>query len=575
MHFLLRKYAVTLLIITVFFGTGIFLYIYAGQGRFVKILKQNLEKSLSEAIGADVTIGSAKGNLLNRIILQDLRCGIKEYDISFREARLEYSFFDIIFSKKIAEEKEINIALELSGGLLKLNNGPVICDSISGKARFTPDKAVLEGLAFKFLGLIDTYVEGEFISRHKEQAVDLLFNFKPFFDKKDLLFDRLDLRLKGRLDNLSIYARMNRKQGLGLFLDGYLLFSEKVINIGSKIFLQDPKTQARYDILMDTEVDLEGLSFDTVIIPEEGKVSIHGDYSKWPELIIDVENRHIKIYGFDLSNIVHIISKIAFKERNFSHFTLDLNTESSVFNYYPLDEIEASFWVDKDILRIIYMKVGDAISASGALTIREPVKIVLNTTLSDFDINRVLAFTLKNNTPAISCKMSGDLFLEGPLNRLATKANLEAGEGYLGNIDYENMILNLKGMGPILRIYESRLVRKDSFLVIDGTVDMRRLGKSRFMEDIKVSTDEKTIIWEGWDISKSGDSGELTLSKGVDGGVKVEFKTHISEDETTYQPVKAQDELNIEYGMADEEVALQIKAKEKEDFFGIMKKYKF
>ena len=148
-------------------------------------------------------------------------------------------------------------------------------------------------------------------------------------------------------------------------------------------------------------------------------------------------------------------------------------------------------------------------------------------------------------------------------------------KGRLGTIGYENMILNLKGIGPILRVYESRLVREDSFLTLDGRVDIRELGSERFMEDITVSTDEKTIVWEGWDISRAGDNGELTLSKGVDGGIKVGFKTYLTEDETTYQAVKPQDELSLEYDIPEADSSLQIKAKEREDFFGMMKKYRF
>ncbi len=94
------------------------------------------------------------------------------------------------------------------------------------------------------------------------------------------------------------------------------------------------------------------------------------------------------------------------------------------------------------------------------------------------------------------------------------------------------------------------------------------------MENLKISTDEKTIIWEGWDISKTDESGELTLSKGVEGGIKVGFKTYMR-DETAYETIRPQDELSLEYKILDEDGAFQFKTKEKEDFFGIIKKYKF
>jgi hypothetical protein len=55
----------------------------------------------------------------------------------------------------------------------------------------------------------------------------------------------------------------------------------------------------------------------------------------------------------------------------------------------------------------------------------------------------------------------------------------------------------------------------------------------------------------------------------------VGFKTHPADDETTYKPVKDQNEFQLEYEVPDDNSTLQFKAKENEEFLGVMKKYKF
>ena len=83
-----------------------------------------------------------------------------------------------------------------------------------------------------------------------------------------------------------------------------------------------------------------------------------------------------------------------------------------------------------------------------------------------------------------------------------------------------------------------------------------------------------SIVWEGWDISKARDDNELSLKRGLDGGVKVSFRKQMS-DETTFEREIPQDELELEYELKDKNGALQYKAKEKEEFLGLIKKYKF
>ena len=125
-----------------------------------------------------------------------------------------------------------------------------------------------------------------------------------------------------------------------------------------------------------------------------------------------------------------------------------------------------------------------------------------------------------------------------------------------------------------MRVYDSRIVRPDSFLVMDGVADFREFGTDKFMEDVIISSDEKTIIWEGWDITKTDDEQEFSMRKGLGKNFKVGYKRQM-DDETHYDPVKNQDEFQLEYDVDDINGTVEIRAKENEEFVVLKKKYKF
>ncbi|MFH1645022.1 MAG: hypothetical protein ABIB11_01240 [Candidatus Omnitrophota bacterium] len=263
-----------------------------------------------------------------------------------------------------------------------------------------------------------------------------------------------------------------------------------------------------------------------------------------------------------------------FKENKFSHLKLDASTESTILNFHPFEELELSCRFDKDIMNLVYLKLGDNISASGAVSFsKKPLKIFLKSVISDFDISKLFVIAKDSKESMVTGLVSGEISLEGVLQDITTKATLDIRNGFMGNIDYETMVFNLKGTGPLLEIYDSRLIRKDSYLLMEGNVDIRNFGNESLLKDVIITSDEKTIIWYGWDITKVPGDDELKLSKGLGNKIKVGFKKQI-EDETAYEDTRFEDELELEYKM-EEKGSLQFKSRESDEFFGVMKKIKF
>lgn len=569
-----KKFGIIFLVIAILLFGILFFYIKIKEERFIARFRNGLEKLLSEAVGYQVAIGDIGGNIFKKVVLYDLSCKAKDYTLGFDRVQMGYSLWEVISKGKIKDGLDNNV-IELLNGSLKFKDNLIISKQINGRIRLGPDKVVIEDLDFDLFSLFDNNLRGEIIKQSYVQEIDLRIKTIPSFDKKDLFFREATVDVKGPFNNLNLNGSITRAKDSNILFNSSFVSQEKILRFDSRVDFKDLKTESVNTFFAEAEVDLASSKFKAVITPSEGRVVINGDYSEWPLLKADIANDHIRIGDLDFSNIIHLTSNLIYKRGVFSHLALDIYTESTILNYYPFDEFEISCWVDESLLRLIYLKAGDSISASGVLSLGPPHRVFFKLNLADFDISRLLVISKEQDEPVASGKMSGQATLEGSLDELKTRANFGAKLGHIGTIDYKNMLLNMEGQGPILTIYDSRLIREDSFLTLEGMVDIRELGKERFLENLKISTDPHTIIWDGWDISKAAGQNELRLSKGVQGGVKVGFKKHISNDETAYQAIKPQDELELEYRMPDDKSSLQFKAKEKEEFLGLRRIYKF
>ena len=83
----------------------------------------------------------------------------------------------------------------------------------------------------------------------------------------------------------------------------------------------------------------------------------------------------------------------------------------------------------------------------------------------------------------------------------------------------------------------------------------------------------KTIVWDGWDISKDG-SDSIKMIKDIGDKVSVGFKTFAREELLPYQKRENLDEMSLEYKLDNGQI-FQMKLKENEEFFGIEHKKRF
>jgi len=559
-------------LVVVFVVASLFFLIYTRQDRFRFMFKANLEQSFAEMTGAKVSIRAVSGNPFKKIIFKGLRFDFGRYGLDFDIARLEYSLFDIMSGKESAISKTETV-MTLGKGSLRLENKALISRQIRGKIRLMQDKIILDKITFRVFDQLLSSIEGEIMTDSRPYRLKLIMEAEPFFDNDKPLFKKIRMSVNGPLDNLNLRGKIERPHAKDIHVSSYLIHENEMFNIGSRLGIEAEKGDINHIISMDAEVDIEKETFNTVLIPNDGRVFVSGDYSKFGTVKVDIENQHLKIFGFDFSNIVHLLGKVVFRDSVFSHFLIDIDTEASILNYSPMDEIASSFLIDKRSIRVIYLKIGDIVAASGNFNIKPPRKAQVKVNFSDFNLEMPFLLADKEN-PGISGKLSGEILISGLLSKPDMGIKLTAANGRFDPIAYDIMLINGDGTWPYLNIYDSRITHGDSSLMLEGELDLTKISDESFMDNVSITTDDNTIQWEGWDITNVDESREFSLKRGLSNGVSVGYKNYM-DDETKYGIDKPRDEFQLEYDLLDDESVIEFRAKEDEEFLGFSKKYSF
>ncbi|MFA5389389.1 MAG: hypothetical protein WC312_06530 [Candidatus Omnitrophota bacterium] len=238
-----------------------------------------------------------------------------------------------------------------------------------------------------------------------------------------------------------------------------------------------------------------------------------------------------------------------------------------------LPELKIFFKLTKDELKIYSLNVGKAYQLKGTIGLKEPFE-----TNVYFEIIRAnlrdIALLMKAKRPeVVTGIMNGLINIKGPLKNLESSGFIGGRQGKVGPIWYDSADIRINGAGPIINIVDSRIKQAQAVFTMEGYIDLRNISGPGLLSGIKVKSDMKTIVWDGWDISKEG-VDSLKMIKDIGDNVSIGFRTFAREELPPYQKRENMDEMSLEYKMENGQ-ALQMKLKENEEFFGVEHKRKF
>ena len=250
-----------------------------------------------------------------------------------------------------------------------------------------------------------------------------------------------------------------------------------------------------------------------------------------------------------------------------------LYSSNMTLNSSPLPDLKIFFKLTEDELKVYFLSFGRSYHLKGTVALKEPFETNLYFEILRANLRDIAVITKAKRPGVVTGIMNGLFSIKGPLNKLESSGFIGGRQGKIGPIWYDSADIRIQGSGPIINIVDSRIRQAKATFTMEGYIDLRNIVGANLMDYIKLKSDMKTIIWDGWDISKEG-SDSLKMVKDIGDKVSVGFRTFAREELPPYQKRENPDEMSLEYKL-DNGQAFQMKLKENEEFFGVEHKRKF
>lgn len=238
-----------------------------------------------------------------------------------------------------------------------------------------------------------------------------------------------------------------------------------------------------------------------------------------------------------------------------------------------LPDLKIFFKLTKDELKVYSLNFGNAYRLKGTVGLKEPFETNIYFEIVRANLKDIAIITKAKRPGVVTGVMNGLFNIKGPLNNLQSSGFIGGRSGKIGPIWYDSADIRIHGIGPIINIVDSRIRQAQATFTMEGYIDLRNIVGSNLLSYIKLKSDMKQIVWDGWDISKDN-SDSLKMVKDIGDKVSVGFKTFAREELPPYQKRGNLDEMILEYKL-DNGQAFQMKLKENEEFFGIEHKKRF
>jgi len=288
---------------------------------------------------------------------------------------------------------------------------------------------------------------------------------------------------------------------------------------------------------------------------------------------IEAQCNHLTVDGADVVCAARFSGSYERADSSGPSFTGELIAKNLIINQRPFGDVRASFGVRGRVLSIANFSMGSQIRMKGDISLQGPLYPVdLSIVVDNLNITEVLVNVRYRDVAFVSGFLSAKATVKGPVRKPDVRCALEVHRGNIGDLSFNSLTATLAGMGPIVTIDEARINREHGHLTVTGDLDLRDVGRPNLFENIQMFTDDKNLVWNGWDISKETSSAEVWAVANMTDDAGIAFKTYM-EDERV-DPRDRQSEFEVEYKIFDNH-ALKMRFGEDTEFVGLEHKEKF
>ena len=316
-------------------------------------------------------------------------------------------------------------------------------------------------------------------------------------------------------------------------------------------------------------------NFNIEIKEDRSILKVTGALDDSGNLNADIKASHVRILGQDI--VCDAVLKSNISEDAASHAVAlegEFQASNVYLNYKPFFDIRASYKFSDGTLYISNLEFGNDIRLNGKVLLKRPYNIDVVITADNTNFNQILSMLgVKDSGSILTGTLNGRFALKGTFEKLKSDIKIDMRKGTIAGSDFENLSAAFKGDGPIIRIEDSRITRQSGSLTLTGELDMRKIGKNNFFNDIKLITDGGAISWDGINTTNRLGVDEVLMKKKMTEEVDLGFKRFV-DNKSIDESLKGSDEVQVEYKLHSND-SLKMMLGQNKDFFGVEHKDKF
>jgi len=193
---------------------------------------------------------------------------------------------------------------------------------------------------------------------------------------------------------------------------------------------------------------------------------------------------------FDISSELESVIKITSEHNGTNSSSKDASTltgriwsKNSLLDYKPLRELSGRFEVKNNKLYFDNISFGNIVS-NGYIQLKYPFKLNVTVNIALVDMDDFLNFWIRNKKYDSAGPVSGVIKVTGDVVEPYLKGHLKSYDGYVKNLKFDSINLNIEGPFPHMKISQSSVTEQEGFsFFIDGDMDLS--DQKNFKRQIK------------------------------------------------------------------------------------------
>lgn len=565
-----RVLVTTLFVVIVIACASVYLMLEAKV--ILEGIKYFVEDRIGKALDAKVTMDAIQPSIIGPTILKGfsiVKASATDTPFVFKSDKLViyHNIAQIALERLFKKDNLIQkkLVFKIENGFLYKGDKPIFTN-VSGRGKIINNSVVfndINGKVYDFPISIYGTISGD------TSKIDL--NIKSASG---------ELRAKMHLANYilkpHVVGTVEYRRGRKFYFSGdFDINPAESVSVDNLMLQNTYLADARLDFMKKRfYAQLKKKTTSADLTPVKDVIEIVADFSKQDIFQASVLFNNFGIGDFDLRSQLDV--ELAFKAAG--QIEGKISTSGTILDDKPFKELEGAFSIQGNVLTVSSLKWGEAYNLYGSVILRSPYDLDLALDIKDGNLSQLFLVSDIDSEGRVSGKVNGRIRTNGPVGNPTTVARLECGKGNLGDLDYESMNVNLRGSGPVLKVADSRILRKEGYIELFGSVDLKRLWSRNPCQGLAWTCGNEAIVWNGWDIAKRLNSQELQMKKGIgrDKEFMVTFKSYLN-DEQSWQDAqgpKQNETVGVEYNL-DEAKRVKMQLKGNEEVFSLENKMRF